>query len=179
MQDPLRGKTALVTGGSRGIGRAIALGLATHGATVVVGYLKNEDRAREVVKTIADATRREVTMGSIGAGGTMSTHPILLQRGGHNVVANSRALELAGIAPVSKPVSIASRTRSPTIPTVRVASRTSRKRTWRRSASPPRGPVGRWAHTAWATRPLTPRCRRSVSGTPLHQSSDGGGRSFT
>ena len=55
MQDLLRGKTALITGGSRGIGRAIALGLATHGATVVVGYLKNEDRAREVVKTIADA----------------------------------------------------------------------------------------------------------------------------
>src|SRR6266550_3640659 len=55
MQYPLRGKTALITGGSRGIGRAIALGPATHGATVIIGYLKNEDRAREIVKTIADA----------------------------------------------------------------------------------------------------------------------------
>ena len=52
---PLRGKTALVTGGSRGIGRAIALGLASYGAAVVIGYVKNEAQAREVVKTIADA----------------------------------------------------------------------------------------------------------------------------
>ncbi|HEU0184734.1 MAG TPA: SDR family oxidoreductase [Blastocatellia bacterium] len=55
MQYPLRGKTALITGGSRGIGRAIALGLASHGAAVVIGYLKNDALAREVVKTIADA----------------------------------------------------------------------------------------------------------------------------
>ena len=33
----LRGKVAVVTGGGRGIGRAIALGLATHGATVIIG----------------------------------------------------------------------------------------------------------------------------------------------
>jgi len=52
---PLRGKNALITGGSRGIGRAIALGLASQGAAVVIGYLKNEAPAREVVKTIADA----------------------------------------------------------------------------------------------------------------------------
>ena len=51
----LRGKTALVTGGSRGIGRAIALGLASHGAAVVIGFLKNDARANEVVKSIVDA----------------------------------------------------------------------------------------------------------------------------
>jgi len=55
MQYPLRGKNALITGGSRGIGRAIALGLASHGGAVVIGYLKNDAPAREVVKTIADA----------------------------------------------------------------------------------------------------------------------------
>jgi 3-oxoacyl-[acyl-carrier protein] reductase len=55
MQYPLRGKNALITGGSRGIGRAIALGLASHGVAVVIGYLKNDAPAREVVKAIADA----------------------------------------------------------------------------------------------------------------------------
>src|SRR6266536_2566163 len=55
MQYQLRGKNALITGGSRGIGRAIALGLASHGVAVVIGYLKNDARAREVVQNIADA----------------------------------------------------------------------------------------------------------------------------
>jgi 3-oxoacyl-[acyl-carrier protein] reductase len=54
MRGQLQGKTAIVTGGSRGIGRAIALGLASHGASVVVGYLRNAARAREVVERIAD-----------------------------------------------------------------------------------------------------------------------------
>jgi 3-oxoacyl-[acyl-carrier protein] reductase len=52
MPDQLKGKAALVTGGSRGIGRAIALGLAARGASVVIGYLKNSTRAEDVVATI-------------------------------------------------------------------------------------------------------------------------------
>lgn len=56
--DLLQGKAALVTGGSRGIGRAIALGLASQGAAVVIGYLKNESSAREVVQTITNTGRR-------------------------------------------------------------------------------------------------------------------------
>jgi 3-oxoacyl-[acyl-carrier protein] reductase len=55
MQELLQGKAALVTGGSRGIGRAIAVGMASHKAAVVIGYLRNEARAQEVVKTITDA----------------------------------------------------------------------------------------------------------------------------
>jgi 3-oxoacyl-[acyl-carrier protein] reductase len=51
----LKGKTALVTGGSRGIGRAIAEGLARQGAHVVVNYVRGEDRAREVVAAIEAA----------------------------------------------------------------------------------------------------------------------------
>jgi 3-oxoacyl-[acyl-carrier protein] reductase len=49
----LAGKAALVTGGSRGIGKAAAIALAAQGAAVAVCYLRNEARAREVVDTIA------------------------------------------------------------------------------------------------------------------------------
>lgn len=52
MHRPLEGKTALVTGSSRGIGRAITEGLATKGAAVVVNYVGNEKAAREVVAAI-------------------------------------------------------------------------------------------------------------------------------
>jgi 3-oxoacyl-[acyl-carrier protein] reductase len=44
----LEGKSALVTGGSRGIGRAIALELARAGASVTVGYRAGKDAAEEV-----------------------------------------------------------------------------------------------------------------------------------
>lgn len=48
----LSGKIALVTGASRGIGRAIALKLGSMGATVLVNYNGSADRAREVVEQI-------------------------------------------------------------------------------------------------------------------------------
>jgi 3-oxoacyl-[acyl-carrier protein] reductase len=49
----LDGKVALITGGSRGIGRACCEALAEHGATVVVNYVKGEAQAREVADAIA------------------------------------------------------------------------------------------------------------------------------
>lgn len=59
---PLEGKTALVTGASRGIGRAIALELAQAGADVAVNYAGSERAAAEVVSMIEALGRRSLAI---------------------------------------------------------------------------------------------------------------------
>jgi 3-oxoacyl-[acyl-carrier protein] reductase len=58
----LKDKIALVTGSSRGVGRAVALGLAKQGANVVVNYTSNENAANEVVETIQSMGRKAITV---------------------------------------------------------------------------------------------------------------------
>ena len=48
----LKDKVAIVTGSSRGVGKAVALGYAKDGANVVVNYTSNENAANEVVEAI-------------------------------------------------------------------------------------------------------------------------------
>ena len=58
----LNGKVALVTGASRGIGRAIALGLAQAGADVAVNYLERGSEAIDVVNAIHALGRRAIAV---------------------------------------------------------------------------------------------------------------------
>jgi 3-oxoacyl-[acyl-carrier protein] reductase len=66
----LKGKVALITGASRGLGRAIAIGFAKEGADIAVNYLSNKEAAEKTAKIIssygrdvflirADATNRD------------------------------------------------------------------------------------------------------------------------
>jgi len=65
----LTGRTALVTGGSRGLGRAIALALAGQGADVAINYRGNAEAAEEVAGQISGAGRRAVVVqGDTSAG---------------------------------------------------------------------------------------------------------------
>jgi len=73
----LSGKVALVTGGSRGIGRAISLALAAHGARVAINYASNAAAAEETARTIGSADTAITIAGDVS---DMATGALLVER---------------------------------------------------------------------------------------------------
>jgi 3-oxoacyl-[acyl-carrier protein] reductase len=58
----LKGKVALITGGSRGIGKAIALKLASLGADIVINYSSSDKKAKEVIEQVKAMGRQGIAV---------------------------------------------------------------------------------------------------------------------
>jgi NAD(P)-dependent dehydrogenase (short-subunit alcohol dehydrogenase family) len=58
----LAGKTAIITGGDSGIGRAVAIAFAREGADVLISYLNEDDDANETARWVRKAGQKVVTM---------------------------------------------------------------------------------------------------------------------
>ncbi|MBY3524656.1 SDR family oxidoreductase [Rhizobium laguerreae] len=101
----LAGKRALVTGGSRGIGAAIALALADKGADVAITYERSADRAAEVVKAIEGKGRKALAIQADSADPAAvkrSVDEAARALGGLDILVNNAAIALYGaIAEVS------------------------------------------------------------------------------
>ncbi|MBY3495439.1 SDR family NAD(P)-dependent oxidoreductase [Rhizobium laguerreae] len=101
----LAGKRALVTGGSRGIGAAIALALADKGADVAITYERSADRAAEVVQAVEGKGRKALAIQADSADPAAvkrSVDEAARALGGLDILVNNAAIALYGaIADVS------------------------------------------------------------------------------
>ena len=90
----LTGKRALVTGGSRGIGAAIALALAEKGADVAITYERASDRAATVVRSIKEKGRKGLAIQADSADPTAikrSVEEAVGTLGGLDILVNNAA----------------------------------------------------------------------------------------
>jgi 3-oxoacyl-[acyl-carrier protein] reductase len=102
----LDNRTALVTGASRGIGRAIALSLAEQGAAVAVNYRSRREDALAVVKEIETAGGRAVAIGADVSDPRAAADLVeaaTLQLGGLNILINNAGVSDDGLIYDSAP----------------------------------------------------------------------------
>jgi len=96
----LEGRVALVTGGSRGIGRAICVALGQRGAKVVVNYAGREDAARETVElVVAAGGQATVSQFDVAASAEVNEaiKAIGKDHGGLDVLVNNAGVAINGL----------------------------------------------------------------------------------
>ena len=97
----MKGKIALVTGGSRGIGRAIALKLAEAGCDVAILYAGREDAAKETVGLIEEKGVRALSLRcdvSDGAQANEAVKAVSEQLGAPDILVNNAGIVRDGLA---------------------------------------------------------------------------------
>ena len=93
-------KVALVTGGSRGIGRATAVALAAEGADVVISYTSNEEAAQSTVEAIrAAGGKADMKRFDVGdpAACKQAVDEIVAEKGGLHVLVNNAGVSIDGL----------------------------------------------------------------------------------
>jgi 3-oxoacyl-[acyl-carrier protein] reductase len=96
----LQGKVALVTGGSRGIGRAIAIALGKRGAKVIVNYAAREDAAKETAAAVEAAGGQAAVVGFDVASSQAVTDAIKQlgkDHGGLDILVNNAGVAVNGL----------------------------------------------------------------------------------
>ena len=96
----LAGKVALVTGGSRGIGRGICVALGRRGAKVIINYASREDAAREAAAEVEAAGGQAALSGFDVANSTAATEAIKAigkDHGGIDILVNNAGVAINGM----------------------------------------------------------------------------------
>jgi len=96
----LQGKVALVTGGSRGIGRAIAVALGRRGAKVIINYASRADAAREAAAEVEAAGGQAALAGfdvADSAAVTEAIKAIGKDHGGLDILVNNAGVAINGL----------------------------------------------------------------------------------